>query len=247
MNNVIYKPEWSTELHEAIGQIERRTAQRLEQYIKDSTLLTNVCFPIDRVKAALRAGAIESYNAKRRFYESQPEFSPAWLDEPRNETVTDMLDIVPMGLLATSKYREARPQIEEDLANALQTLVVQGPQGPPIRHGEVELVRNGRTQAKEAGNGRPLTSKAARRNKRYVAIDRALLSIAEARPANHKDVFEFLDGRKIALPSREPFRSAGGWLKGYQKSAHGARAWLSHRWGYLNLPAFVPGPKQVSE
>ncbi len=84
----------------------------------------------------------------------------------------------------------------------------------------------------------------ARRNVKYEGIDRALSEISEARPKNHEEVFRFLDDRRVAIPNREPFKFAGGWLKGSQQNRHDATAWLSQTWGRLGLPAFAPGPKK---
>jgi hypothetical protein len=87
-------------------------------------------------------------------------------------------------------------------------------------------------------------NKTPRRNIKYETIDTALRGISEARPKNHKEVFRFLDERNIHIPNRQPFKSAGGWLKGFQKNPHIASAWLSQTWGRLGLPAFARGPKK---
>jgi hypothetical protein len=81
-----------------------------------------------------------------------------------------------------------------------------------------------------------------RQNKRYEAIDAALMKIAESHPTNHEEVFALLDGR-AKPPAAEPFDSAGGWLKGFEKAPRAARSWLSKRWRNLGLPPFAPGPK----
>jgi len=86
--------------------------------------------------------------------------------------------------------------------------------------------------------------KPARRNERYEGIDQALRDFAAARPKNHGEVFRLLDDRKVAIPNREPFKTAGGWLKGFQQNPHAASVWLSQAWGRLGLPAFAPGPKK---
>jgi hypothetical protein len=86
--------------------------------------------------------------------------------------------------------------------------------------------------------------KPVRRNVRYEGIDRALHEISPARPKNHEEVFRFLDDRKVAIPSRKPFKAAGGWLNGFQQNRHAASAWLSQAWGRLDLPAFARGPKK---
>ena len=87
-----------------------------------------------------------------------------------------------------------------------------------------------------------LKGKPVRRNSRYQAIDEALRRIAEARPKDHEEVFEALNER-TGIPHAEPFRRAGGWLRGFRNNKASARAWLSKNWSRLNLPAFPRGPK----
>jgi hypothetical protein len=86
--------------------------------------------------------------------------------------------------------------------------------------------------------------KRVRRNARYERIDEVLRQIAEARPKSHEEVFRLLDDRKVALPNRRLFKSAGGWLMGLQHNRHTASAWLSQAWARLGLPAFPRGPKK---
>jgi hypothetical protein len=86
--------------------------------------------------------------------------------------------------------------------------------------------------------------KPVRRNEKYEGIDKALREFAAARPKSHEEVFRLLDGRKVALPHRRPFKSAGGWLKGFQQNRHTASAWLSQAWGRLSLPSFPRGPQK---
>jgi hypothetical protein len=86
--------------------------------------------------------------------------------------------------------------------------------------------------------------KPARRNAKYEEIDVVLELIAEAKPASHEEVFRLLDTREAPLPKREPFKSAHGWLKGFQRNSHTASAWLSQAWGRLGLPPFPRGPKK---
>ena len=85
--------------------------------------------------------------------------------------------------------------------------------------------------------------KPVRRSKRYEAIDEILSEIAESQPKNHAAVFEQLDGR-VKPPAAEPFKSAGGWLEGFQQDPPTARSWLSKNWGRLQLPPFDRGPKK---
>jgi hypothetical protein len=106
-------------------------------------------------------------------------------------------------------------------------------------------------QRSDEGNGRDdirLTGMPARRlnrrSPRYDAIDSALRQYSEARPRSHEEVFGYLDTRsKQLIPNAEPFRSAGGWLAGFQKDRALARVWLSKRWALLQLPVFISGPK----
>jgi hypothetical protein len=86
--------------------------------------------------------------------------------------------------------------------------------------------------------------KPVRRNARYEGIDRALREIAAARPKNHEEVFRFLDEREVDVPDRKPFKTAGGWLKGFQQNRPAASSWLSQVWGRLGLPPFARGPKK---
>jgi hypothetical protein len=86
--------------------------------------------------------------------------------------------------------------------------------------------------------------KPAKQNQGYTKIDGALKGIAEARPATQDEVFQVLDERRVVTPPAEPFRTARGWMAGFQRNEAAARAWLSKRWSLLNLPAFPRGPKK---
>jgi len=110
--------------------------------------------------------------------------------------------------------------------------------------GSVQMARGeGASEVQEPTRGRN-GKKPVRRNEKYEGIDRALREISEARPKNHEEVFQFLDDRKVSVPNRKPFQSAGGWLKGFQRDPHSASAWLSQVWGRLGLPSFRRGPKK---
>jgi hypothetical protein len=106
-------------------------------------------------------------------------------------------------------------------------------------------------QRSDEGNGRDdirptrmLARPSTQRNPRYGAIDSALEKCSHARPRSHEEVFRCLDKRNnLAMPNAEPFRSARGWLGGFQKDRARARGWLSKRWRLLKLPGFTPGPK----
>jgi hypothetical protein len=81
-----------------------------------------------------------------------------------------------------------------------------------------------------------------RRSPRYEAIDKELTAIAAARPRSHEEVFRSLNGR-IKVPNAEPFKSAGGWIPGFERNPTRARSWLSQAWSRLNLTPFPRGPK----
>jgi hypothetical protein len=83
-----------------------------------------------------------------------------------------------------------------------------------------------------------------RRNHRYEGIDKALRGIAGAWPKGHEEVFRQLENRKVSIPNRKPFKSAGGWWKGYRQDRHLAGAWLSQVWARLRLPPFARGPRK---
>jgi hypothetical protein len=85
--------------------------------------------------------------------------------------------------------------------------------------------------------------KPGRRNQKYKAIDQALQKIAESHPRTQEAVFSALEGR-VGYPPAEPFESARGWMAGFGRDPRAARAWLSKRWGKLDLPAFARGPKK---
>jgi hypothetical protein len=81
-----------------------------------------------------------------------------------------------------------------------------------------------------------------RRGPRYEAIDKELIAISAALPKSHEEVFRSLEGR-IKIPNAEPFKSAGGWVSGFQQNPSKARSWLSKVWSRLNLAPFPRGPK----
>jgi hypothetical protein len=103
-------------------------------------------------------------------------------------------------------------------------------------------VHDGQSVRGRKGDGK--STRRARRSDRYEVIDIALREIAAALPRTHKEVFEQLDGR-VEPPDRKPFRTAGGWVKGFKQDRHAASAWLSQAWARLGLPPFARGPKPV--
>jgi hypothetical protein len=82
-----------------------------------------------------------------------------------------------------------------------------------------------------------------RRSPRYEAIDKELIAIAAARPKRHEEVFRSLDARRIKIPDAKPFKSAGGWIPGFEHDPARAHSWLSQAWSRLNLTPFPRGPK----
>ena len=93
--------------------------------------------------------------------------------------------------------------------------------------------------------GIPRLSQARQRSRstRYSAIDQTLISISDAKPKNHKEVFRSLDERHVRIPHAEPFARSGGWGAGFRNDRQAAHAWLSKRWKLLKLPSFPRGPK----
>ena len=98
--------------------------------------------------------------------------------------------------------------------------------------------------AKQALQTHPVQSarKPVRRHGRYATIDEALQKIAEMRPTSHAEAFRCLQGR-APLPYAEPFKTAQGWLTGFQRDQPRARAWLAKAWSRPELPPFRRGPK----
>jgi hypothetical protein len=103
----------------------------------------------------------------------------------------------------------------------------------------------GRKQARPARQ-RAGTSRV-RRNPRYTAIDAALREIADSRPSTHEEVFEFLDVRRVPIPSAQPFLTSRGWVAGFRAKPAAAHSWISKRWKELSLPAMPRGPKKKTE
>ena len=85
--------------------------------------------------------------------------------------------------------------------------------------------------------------KRANPSRRYSTIDKMLISISDAMPKNHDQVFRFLEERRVRIPHAEPFERCGGWSAGFRSDPQAARAWLSKRWSLLRLPGFQRGPK----
>jgi hypothetical protein len=77
---------------------------------------------------------------------------------------------------------------------------------------------------------------------RYPEIDKQLRMIEDSNPKGIEAVIRFLDGR-VLHPAVEPFRSSGGWLKGFNRDAALARSWISKRRARLGLKSLPRGPK----
>jgi hypothetical protein len=109
--------------------------------------------------------------------------------------------------------------------------------------GEVETEEHTTVEAQPASAiTRPRPRQPVRQNQRYLDIDKALFEIAEARPKDQKEIFDLLNER-VPCPSAEPFRSARGWVKGFENREAAARSWLSKAWRRLDLPPLLRGPK----
>jgi hypothetical protein len=219
-------------LHETISTIEKQTGACLEGCAPSDPFMAMLLLDVDKVKQIMRASAAESFTARVEYYESQFSFSPAVLDDVIDETVDATLSLAPSRFGWGSRYKEAVPIIREELVAELRSILAKWPKSQPT------------SPAQPAYQTDHQVKKRSRRHWRYIEIDQALQSIWEARPKNHAEVFQFLDERKVPLPSRNPFRDARGWLKGYERAPGRAASWLSQRWGRLGLPPFVPGPKK---
>ena len=136
---------------------------------------------------------------------------------------------------------EATTDVESGSTNQSTSQPAFGVSEPPV-----PAKKNTGTTAQEAQGPQESHKgkKPVRRNARYEGIDEALREIAAARPKNHEELVRFLENRKVAIPNRKVFKSAGGWLKGFQQNPHDASAWLSQAWRRLGLPAFARGPKK---
>jgi hypothetical protein len=173
---------------------------------------------------------------KRRF-EGSGLVMIAQSDSSSMSVVTYLKDqcLADLQSIARLVSRVRKPEIRESVgalsAGANKRQAVESAQMPPTQEPQ------GPRESRKA-------KKPARRNAKYEGIDKVLREIAEARPKRHEEVFRQLDDRNVAIPNRQPFKSAGGWLKGFQRNRHSASAWLSQAWGRLNLPAFPRGPQK---
>jgi hypothetical protein len=100
--------------------------------------------------------------------------------------------------------------------------------------------QHGIDEKNEQPSGRK--GKPVRRNRRYRDIDEKLRKIAESCPSTQKEVFEALE-RRVVFPPAEPFKTARGWMTGFDRDKAAARSWLSKRWAELRLPPLPRGPK----
>ena len=247
------KPSWSLHLHETVGKIEKRTRECLQDCVDDDFAVAAFLLDLDKVTQIMRASARESFTARVEYCQSHQDFSQKWLDELLDETIAATLRQIPMAVrLFNSGYRKSELAIREALNTDLRVFLEQRSKGQLTNPADT---RKGAVSASDPGDmvgGDPTvrTSKGhckivnKRRNSRYLAIDQALRSIAEALPSKHEEVFQFLDERNVVIPNRRPFRPAGGWRKGFQRDPRAASVWLSQAWGRLGLPAFQRGPKK---
>jgi hypothetical protein len=224
------KTRWSMHLHEIVNKIGIRTRECLEECARGFPLMVGILLDLDRVKQIMRDSAAESFTARVEYYESQAGFSPASLDGIVDETVDATLDLAPMSLWMTPRYKEALPVIRQELVAELRSILAARPKGQPTS-----------PAASLAYQTDHRVKNSVRQNSKYLEIDEALRDISHARPKSYEEVVRFLDQRKVPPPYGKVF--APGWLKGYQQNPHVARAWLSKRWGHLGLPALPRGPK----
>jgi hypothetical protein len=183
-----------------------------------------------------------------------PTCKRAWLNTLRRDCL-QIREEAKLEVHASSKRtREQTRELDKWLAG--------GRRGPPPKHVAALEDVEASSEASQAEamqqqpNNTPTSSasgslkesrkpkKPKRRNPKYEAIDLALVSISEAQPKSHEEVFRFLNDRKVAIPNRKPFTAARGWLRGFQQNRHAASAWLSQAWARLGLHPFAPGPKK---
>jgi hypothetical protein len=197
--------------------------------------------------------------ARKSRYESELERRATWLrkmplDHPRRAEVEAERTTIEAELAAlevqptdcsgisidTAVYRPTQESTAEEPAEADRHSADLGTTG----HSKGQPTGGNTAQETQGPKESHKGKKPLRRNEKYEGIDSALREFAKARPNSHQEVFRLLDDRKVAIPSRKPFKSAGGWWKGFQQNRHSATAWLSQVWGRLGLPPFPRGPKK---
>ncbi len=109
---------WPLHLHEAVGNVEKRTRALLLDCFNDGYF--GMAVDVVQVTQIMRASAAESFKARVEYYECQPGFCRERLDEIADETVTATLGLVPLFVVG-SRYRAAVPAIREQLKAELQT------------------------------------------------------------------------------------------------------------------------------
>lgn len=114
---------WPLALHETIADIEKRTRNCLEGCLTGNPWLDGIFLDQTKVIEIMRAGALESFRARARFYVSQPGFCREWLEEAVNETVQAIVGLAPLGFRFSGRYMEASPAIETELEAQLQEIV----------------------------------------------------------------------------------------------------------------------------
>jgi hypothetical protein len=224
------KTRWSMHLHEIVNKIGIRTRECLEECARGFPLMVGILLDLDQVKHIMRDSAAESFTARVEYYESQASFSPESLDDVIDETVDATLDLAPMSLWRTCRYKEALPAIRQELVAELRSILATRAKSQPTS-----------PAPKPSFKSDHRVKNSVRQNSKYLEIDKELRSISHARPKTFEEVVRFLDRRKVPRPFVKVF--AAGWLMGYQQNPHGARAWLSQRWAHLGLPALPRGPK----
>jgi len=113
------KPPWPLYVLAEIGKIEASTKELLE----GCTIIEGFLIDTEKATEIMRASAIESFNARANYCESQAGCCSAWLVETAAETVTSTLKLAPLKFVLGLRYKEAVPSIATDLRKALQARV----------------------------------------------------------------------------------------------------------------------------
>jgi hypothetical protein len=115
------KPDLPLDVLVAIAETERKVKHLLE----DCRTVDLLVLKRDVAKATelMRVSISEAFRPRADYYVLQSGFCRAWLDEAADETVAAMLDVVPLQLVSSSRYRESVPAIRKELRNILQAHV----------------------------------------------------------------------------------------------------------------------------
>jgi len=118
------KPKPSLPLYvlEAIGKIERPTAELLEDCAKRGEPMGSL-LDVGKLTEIMRSSAADSFKARAEFYESQSGFCRTWLDEAADEALDATLKLAPLRLTMGYRYRENVPSIADELRRTLRARV----------------------------------------------------------------------------------------------------------------------------